>query len=258
MTGYQMPIFSKGNLLSQEMLEALKNYEIEFAQNCYTGYSDGIITGAKIHVTEGLIYIGRGIIKFKDRLFFIEDNTKVAITPADEWQAVKVVLGDVEKSKEFEKQEMTIEITKSISRENGKIELCRVRLQDGAKLRSEYVNLEDMNTEFDTIHLIEAQWAAYEKDSLHPKVLEEFAKEARRHPLDNPMDITFMQQIINQDGKALNRELIEFYLDSRLEAKGESYTNREIYQGLKKVLQKIKTGTPPKAEVRRMRRMIVE
>lgn len=258
MTGFNMPIFSKGNLLSQEMLEAIRDFEVQFAENTYAGYTDGIITGTRVYVEQGMVYIGKGIIKYQDRLFFISENTRVVIRPVDDWQAVKVVFSDVEKTKTFEKQEMTIEVSRNLQRERNKIEICRVRLQDGARLRSDYRNLEDMNTMFDTINVIEAQWSAYGKNSIHPQILMEFAKEARKGNVENSQDIAFLQQILNYNGQALNRDLIQFYLDSRLEKKGEEYTNHEIYQGLCKVLKQMRTGVEQRPEMRRPRRMIVD
>lgn len=258
MTGFSMPLFSKGNLLSQEMLEAMRDYEIQFAQNNYAGYSDGIITGVNIHVEQGIVYIGQGIIKYQDKLFFVSENTQVIVRPVNDWQVLKLVFSDVERTRTFEKQEMTIEVSGNLQKERNKIEICRVRLQDGARLRSEYRNLEDMRTEFDTINILEAQWAAYKKSSIHPRILMEFAKEARMAKLENPQDIVFIQQILNSDGKAVNRDLIQFYLDSKLGKKTEDYTNIEIYQGLCAVLKQIKTGMNQSTEIRRPRRMIVD
>ncbi len=258
MTGFKLPIFSKGNLLSQEMLEAIRDFEVQFAQNTYAGYSDGIITGTKVHVEQGIIYIGQGIIKYQNRLFFISEDTRVAIRPVDDWQVIKAVFSDVEKTKTFERQEMSIEVSKNLQRERNKIEICRVRLQDGARLRSDYRNLEDMNTMFDTINVIEAQWAAYGKNSIHPQILMEFAKEARKGNVENSQDIAFLQQILNQNGQAINRDSIQFYLDSRLEKKAEDYTNQEIYQGLCRVLKQMRTGVEQRTEMRRPRRMIVD
>ena len=258
MPGFKMPIFSKGNLLSQEMLEALRDYEIQLAQNTYAGYTDGIVTGTQISVKQGAISIGQGIVKFDERLFFIPSDTEIKIKPVDEWQVVKAVFSDLEQTKTFEQQEMTIEVSRNLQRERNKIEICRVRLQDGARLRSEYRSLEDMRTEYDTINVLEAQWAAYGKSSIHPQILMEFAKEAGKGSVENSQDITFLQQILNSNGQALNRDLIQFYLDSRLGKKDEDYTNLEIYQGLCRVLKQIRSGVEQRAEVRRPRRMIVD
>ena len=68
----------------------------------------------------------------------------------------------------------------------------------------------------------------------------------------------FVQQILNQNGKALNRELIEFYLNNRQEKKNPQYTNIEIYQGLCNVLKQIKTGKVQATENRRPRRVLVD
>lgn len=258
MPGFKMPIFSRGNLLSQEMLEALRDYEVQLAQNTYAGYTDGIVTGTQISVKQGAICIGQGIVKFDERLFFIPSDTEIKIKPADEWQAVKVVFSELEKTKTFEQQEMTIEVSGNLQRERNKIEICRVRLQDGARLRSEYRNLEDMRTEYDTINVLEAQWSAYEKSSIHPQILMEFAKEARKGNVENSQDITFLQQILNSNGQALNRDLIQFYLDSRLGKKDEDYSNLEIYQGLCRALKQIRSGVEQRTEMRRPRRMIID
>lgn len=258
MTGFKIPIFSKGNLLSQEMLEAIRDFEIQFAQNLYCGYSDGIITGTRIYVEQGCIYIGQGIVKYQNRLFFLSEDTRVTVGSVDDWQAIKLVFADVEKTRNFEKQEMSMEVTGNLGRERNKIEICRVKLQNGAHLRSEYRNLEDMSTMYDTVNLIDAQWAAYGKDSIHPQILQQFAKEAAKGSLTNPQDIIFVQQILNCKGQAIERDLVRFYLDNRLEKKAEEYTNQEIYQGLCKVLRQMRIGTEQTQETRRPRRMIVD
>lgn len=258
MLGFKMPLFSKGNLLSQDMLETLRDYEVQLAQNLYGGYSDGIISGAEIIVKQGAVCIGPGMVKFEDRIFMIEEVTEVRINPVDAWQAIKLIFGKLESTRSFEKQEMTIEVTQNLSKEQNKIEICRVRLQNGAHLRSEYRNLEDMRTEFDTVNILEAQWAAYGKSSIHPQILMEFAKEAGKGNVENPQDIVFLQQILNSNGQALNRDLVKFYLDSRLGKKEEDYTNFEIYQGLCRVLRQIRSGVEQRTDMRRPRRMIVD
>lgn len=258
MTGYRMPIFTKGNLLTQDMLNALKEYELQISENYFTGYSDGIITGLDIQVTKGVIYIGKGIVKYQNHLFFILDNTAIPIQPIDAWQTVRLVFGDIEITKTFAEQEIEIEVSQNIQHEEKSIEICRVRLQDGARLRSDYRNFEDMKTEFDTVNVIEAQWAAYGKESISPVILREFAKEAEKCNLSNPADVTFLMRLLESDGKAINRKLIQYYLDIRLEKKDKDYTNREIYEGLCKILKQLRTGKAQTTENRRPRRLLVD
>ncbi len=258
MPGFKMPLFSKGNLLSQEMLEAIRDYELHLAQNIYCGYSDGIISGAKISVKQGTVFVGQGIVKYEDRIFMISEDVQVRINPTGAWQTINLVFGERESTRTFEKQEMNIEVSENLQKERNKIEICRVRLQDGARLRSEYRNLEDMRTEFDTINVLEAQWAAYGKSSIHPQILMEFVKEANKGRIENSQDIVFVQQILNGNGQALNRDLVQYYLDYRLDQKVENYTNWDIYQGLCRVLKQIRSGVEQRTEMRRPRRMIID
>lgn len=258
MAGYSMPIFSKGSLLSQDMLEALKEYGLQVTQNYFAGYTDGIIAGAKIHVSQGVVYIGQGLIRYDGRLFCIPENTRIAIRPSNEWQRVCAVFSDMSKTNTFEKQAMEFCLSTVLDQEDNAIEICRIRLQDGARLRCDYRGLADMDTEYDTVNLIDAQWSAYGKESINPEILREFVRETQKHKVDNPLDISFVMQLLGNDGRAVNRELIQYYLENRLEKKGRDYTNREIYQGLCKVLKLISTGVQQTAEVRKPRRLLVD
>lgn len=258
MEGYKMPIFSKGSLLSQEMLETLKNYELRVSENYFAGYADGIVSGVDIKASQGVIYIGKGLLRFCGKLFFISENTRISVHPNNEWQCVKAVFADFEKNDNFEKQEMHIELSGNLEREENAIEICRIRLQDGARLRCEYRGLEDMDTEYDTINLIESQWSAYGRDSIHPAILREFVSEACKCSLSNPADTAFVMQLTGSDGRAVNRDMIQYYLENRLEKKGRDYTNREIYQGLCKALKLIKTGEMQTVEKRKPRRLLVD
>lgn len=258
MAGYSMPIFSKGSLLSQDMLEALKDYGLQVTQNYFAGYTDGIIAGAEIHVSQGVIYIGQGLIRYDGRLFAIPENTRIVVRPSNEWQSIRAVFSDMSRTNTFEKQAMEFRLCPVPEHEDNAIEICRIRLQDGARLRCDYRGLADMDTEYDTVNLIEAQWAAYGKASINPVILREFVRETQKYKVDNPLDISFVMQLLGSDGRPVSRDLIQYYLENRLEKKGKDYTNREIYQGLCKALKLISTGVPQTAEVRRPRRLLVD
>ena len=43
-----IPVFEKGLILKQHMLEALRDYPREFIRNLYSEYGDGIITGCQV------------------------------------------------------------------------------------------------------------------------------------------------------------------------------------------------------------------
>lgn len=258
MTGYKIPIFQRGGLLTQEMLDAMKQYMVESAACAYEGYSDGILSGMQIKVSEGIITIGRGLVKYGDTLLIMPEGVTVPISENNELRIVKLCIRDKETGAEFERIEMDMLADSRTEKKQNEIEICRMHVQHGAKLRSDYESLQDMSTAYDTIQVIDADWAAYKRPGIHPKVLEEFAKEAGKIPKKEAADICFLQQIFAMGGHGCPRELIEFYISEKLGTKQVGYSNRELYQGLCKVLKQLSTGASVRERPKETRRMIVD
>lgn len=62
MAGYKIPIFEKGMVLTDEMLESLKAYLADWSRLEYAGYSDGILSGCRVTVSGNMLYVGKGIV----------------------------------------------------------------------------------------------------------------------------------------------------------------------------------------------------
>lgn len=258
MAKYKIPVFEHGSILSQEMLERLREYAIELWNIQTGGFSDGILKGCGITVKEHVIYIGQGIFIFEGQVYFIHEEMKVPYFPENKWRALKIRIGEREKSNSFYIQEIEPVITEDLERRKGEIEIGRFRLQSGATLRSEYRNFQDVATEFDTLNLIHAQWAGYGKDTVSYEMLRFFAKEAIQKNIQNPDDFTFVEQILLTDGRSLNRAAIELYISKRLSKPMKDMTNEEIYRGLCEILRIFHSGGGGMQSRIRERRMIVE
>lgn len=257
MNGYKIPVFKKGSLLTQEMLEALKQFGLSYTECCYDGFGNGVLRGCAIHGEKGVVYIGKGMIWHGGSLFYVPECS-VRVKSVNEWQVIKVYVSDLEKNDNFEERKMELRVTGNTEREKNAVELCRVRLQQGALLRSKYRSFEDIDTEFDTIRLIDAQWAAFGGDSIHPAILEQFADEALKMALSDPYDIGFIQQILSQSGGAVQRKQILFYIAARQKKAYQELSNQEIYKELGVILRQMKTGKAPETGGRRPSRMIVD
>lgn len=66
-----IPVFEKGLILKQHMLEALRDYPREFIRNLYSEYGDGIITGCHINIQDNMICIGEGIVKINGEVYVL-------------------------------------------------------------------------------------------------------------------------------------------------------------------------------------------
>ena len=237
MAEFKIPIFETGTVLTQEMLETMKMYAIDLGTLSHQGYSDGIISGCEVTMSGDYIYLSRGIIMYSGNLIFLPEEMHVAFSHGNEWQVLQIKVGDMKRDKNFMTGELELELTSELERDSKGIEVCRFRLQNGAILRNEYRDFRDLNTEFDTVNEIYAQWSGYKEQSISGRVLAEFVKEARKKNLQNQHDIAFIQQVLNLDGKTMNREAILFYISNRMNKPYKELSNMEMYKDLSEILR---------------------
>lgn len=258
MIGLKIPVFEKGNILTQEMLDSMKAFAVDAIRLSYEGYGNGIINGCKITTTDNILTIHKGIIYYQGNICFITENIDLLYHPTDKWNVVKLVFGELSQELMFTTMEMYAEISEPIEGETSAIEIARFRLQKGAVLRMEHRNLQDYETEYDTVSMIEAQYAGYGESTICPEILYQFAEETKGYDVSNGGDIAFLLQIWNMKGESLNRKVIETYIAMRLGQPERHLTNKEIYRGLVEVLGKIKQGKIQKEPPRRSSRMIID
>lgn len=259
MAGFKIPVFERGTVLTQEMLESLKGYAVDLGNLSYTDYSDGILSGCRVTMSGNILYVGRGMVMFSGNLYFIPEGMSVMIHPGIHWQILRLQVGNLSRDKNFLIGELQLELVSEQEESENQIEICRFRLQNGAMLRNEYRDFNDLSTEFDTINEIHAQWSGYCDKTIANRILVEFAREARKRNASNPQDMLFIQQILNLNGKTMNREAILYYLSTRLNRPYQEMTNAEIYKALCQVLQICRRGTEGRTERNReVRRMIVD
>ncbi|MBQ2802098.1 MAG: hypothetical protein IJF03_12030 [Lachnospiraceae bacterium] len=258
MIGLKIPVFEKGNVLTKEMLESMKAYAVDAIQLSYKDYGNGIISGCEITITDNILTIHKGLVYYQGNICFITENINLQYYPTDTWNVVKLVFGELSKELMFTTMEMYAEISERTEYEASAIEIARFRLQKGAVLRTEHRNFLDYETAYDTLNMIEAEYAGYKESTICPQLLYQFAEETKGCDLSNGMDMAFLLQIWNMKGQSLNRKVIENYIAMRLGKTVSHMTNREIYEGLVEVLKKIKHNKSEPQAPRRIPRMIID
>ena len=249
----RIPVFEKGTVLSHEMLDSLKDISMDYIKINYQNYANGIISGFDMKVVNNTIIVGKGMFAFDGEIFVVSKETKVSIAPTGQWQILGINVSD----SYFENNFNTTDIKIGISDDNH-IEICRFKLQDGASLRMNYRDFYDMNTEFDTVNIIHAKWAAYNGDSISKGILEKFADGMLKQNSSNPLDIDFVSKLLALDGKTMNRKAISYYISMRLERTYSELDNLEIYKALCEILRNSKSGGRREPAFREHRRIIVD
>jgi len=245
---YEEPIFQKKRLLRVEMLEQLRDYPRNYLKLYFQGYSDGILCGCHVSWDHGQLEIAPGIIYHAGKLYFMEEPYQMECRAEDRMRYLKVqFMTEV-------REEGKIEGNTRIVLEDRKtdfsceMELCRFRLQDGARLRDAYENFEDYATEYDTINRIHVPFASYGKVTIWPEILKQFAKEVLERNSKNVYDDNFAMNILANQGQ-VPADCIGSYLQKRLEERKVRIGNQKMYEGLLEVLRQEKTGSPFRADV---------
>lgn len=237
----RIPLYEKGNILSEQMLNATNQYSLDLSASIYHGYTDGIIKGLDIDVSDNFLTISSGVIRLEGVTYLITESVTVAYQPKKQEVALKLVFCDETRTNQFLCREAQFVLSDNLEKGNAELEICRFQLQDGARLRNDYRNYEDYNTEHDTVNIIHADWSSYHGKTLAPSILEEFVREIMEIELTNSLDQQFCQQILSLKGESLNRQCIEFYLKQRLGEEVGGKDNLYLYSQLQNVITKIKT-----------------
>lgn len=233
---YKEPIFERGRVLKKESLESLRDYPIDALNIQYEGYTNGIIRGLKISVdsSKRLISIGKGLVKFNEKIYPINEIQKIGYDSSGVWEILKLKFADILLDRDFRGQLIEIVLDDEECKDN-EIEVCRFKLKKGFALRDTYKDFEDMKTEYDTINLINADWSGYERATFSNVILRAFAKEYLKIKEAGSIDRTFCYMALNTK-EALDIEIIEDYIGYKLGKKAKSNDRNFIFNNLLEIM----------------------
>ena len=235
------PLFNSGRLLKIDMLEELRDFPREFFNIRLKEYSDGIIYGCDIDVTDNYIAIKKGIIKHGDTIYILNGEEKIQYECNNQLMILKVKFLPSVENKDFRKNSTESNLSENLALENNEIEICRFKLRTGAKLRINHVDFNDLSTEYDTVNTIYSPYAAYGESSLNPDILRQFGRELLECNVNDAWDIAFGMTCV-QSKEPVEKEIIIRYLISKLSIQIKSYSNEEIYNYLLDILISAKNG----------------
>lgn len=251
----KFPYFKKGNILKKEMLQNLRDYPRNFLKLYYDGYSEGIISGSDIFIEDDYICINSGIIKFKEAIYIMEDNYKINYSNTNKEIVIKLKCFGLEETADFKEYKSKIFLDDNIKLAADEFELGRFKLREGAKLRANYNNFLDFDTEYNTINIINVKYSNYDNYTLHPLIIKEFANQILKKADDSYLDLAFSMECLNS--RAIDRGLMISYISKKLEIVEEEYTNFEIYTYMKRIIKSLADSRENKRSVPKRRSKII-
>lgn len=232
---YRYPQFQKKRILRAEMLEDLRDYPKDFLQLSFEGFGNGIVTGCEVTWENDYLTIQKGILYYNRHLYVLKEPYQLECKPKDTLRYLKVqfLTEVVEVGQVSGTTRIVLEETKVDSA--CEIELCRFRLQQGARLRDRYESFEDYSTRYDTINQIDTPYACLHGTMLSPSILMQFAREMVQKGMNDMYDISFVFQILSLNGK-VGFEAVKEYLWIRTQRQC-SMENKIIYENLLSILK---------------------
>ncbi len=254
-----IPIFKELHLLRKEMLDALGDYAFRADQLLYKGFGDGIIAGCELTTTEDSIILNEGVILFDVQIFLIKTPMSILYHPTNTTNVLKICFSEQMRDANLVYYEMDLSLTEKTERQRGELELCRFKLQEGARLRYQYLDFEDRNTEFDTLNTIYVPYTAKGGSTLSPEIINVFVAEMLESEQLSELDTFFCLQLSGNNG-AVTLDTLAAYIWCRDKRPLEEKSNYHIYQELLRILREVKYGQ--KSEdgqgKRRRRKMWIE
>ena len=148
------PAFERGRIMKKELLWALRDYSYSALQLQYADYLDGIISGCGIRIEDD---------------FLLE----------------REVLSD------YVRYVTEFVLDENLERKQNELEVCRFKLKEGVRLRAEYKDFFDIETEYDTANLANATWTSAGGNTLSKEITAYFARKVLECENDDDKDIRF-------------------------------------------------------------------
>lgn len=241
MLAQAIPLFQDAHLLRREMLQALSDHAFMANQLLYKGYANGILSGCELTTTSDTIILNEGVIFFEGQMFLMTEPLNTQYYPTNRTTLLKVQFSEQRTDDNFIYREVDIALSDDTSLEKGEIELCRFKLQEGARLRYQYQDFEDWNTEYDTLNVIHAAYSAKGESTLSPEILKAYAGEMLELEQLSELDTMFCIQVLEQE-RPISKAALIIYLQRRSKTVLQERSNLAVYRELMKILKVEKYG----------------
>jgi len=236
-------MFERGRIMKKEMLLALRDYSFGLAQLQFGDLTDGIVAGCELSAIGTSLTIASGVFKFNNFIYMMTEPQSIDCEPTEQVTVVKVRFSSTSLGSDYIHYSGKIILDVDTSLAENEIELCRFKLKHGSNLRAEYVDFDDIQTEYDTVNLANATWAGIDEPWIALPILKRFAKDALICHLVDPWDISFCSQCMSNE--RIHHRVICSYLQSKDIPTPNNISNLEIYSGLSIILRELQGRSRP-------------
>lgn len=251
------PLFERNRILKKELLWSLRDYSFSHVQLEYQEYGQGMIRGCALDFHEDELIVGPGILKCGRFICLITEEERIPFAPANQMQFLKFQVETDQSSPDYIAYKVELHLDMDEVQGDNEFELCRFNLRHGARLRGDYTDFADMDTEYDTVNLIHSSWGGLGGKTLSPKITGIFSEAMLASANVRPEDRAFAYLCLSQPG-AVPAAVLNDYVCSRL-GEGEKFPegNLSLYEKMCDILSDARQGGTGITKKRRERHRIL-
>ena len=221
---------------------SLRDYSFSHIQMEYQEYGQGIIQGCQVQVQESELVVGSGMIKYGGFICLMMEQQRIEYGPEEQAQYLKLEIETDRRSSDYIVYQIQLFLDLKGKQKNNEFELCRFNLRKGAQLRDHYKDFFDMETEYDTINVLHADWGGLGGGSIAPAVTRYFAECVLENKNSLSDDRSFSYFSLSQTG-AVPVKILTDYCSHRTGMFPEDKRDAVgIYRSLCVILDNIQKG----------------
>lgn len=236
------PLFERNRILKKELLWSLRDYSFAHIQLEYQEYEQGILRGCEIKVQENELILGQGILKYGRFVCLLTEEEHISYTPAEQMQYLKLRVEIDSTSQDYIAYQMETFLTTDENKKENEFEICRFHLRSGAQLRDHYRDFADMETEYDTVNLIHADWGGLGGRTIAPVVIKDFSRLVLECGNSLPEDYSFAYMCLSMPGSVPIQVLAAYIRNRTKDRLDIQMSNQSVYQSMCNIIDEIRKG----------------
>lgn len=237
------PVFLENEILKADMLTTLADNMVEYMEQYFGDYSDGILSGLVLNINKsGKLELGKGLIKFKGNIYRLIAPVTLPLTADGNLKLIKLRFGELVKEEDFMVSDSECFFDTEEKLQDNEVELGRFTLKEGASLRQDYQNLKDFATIHNTINRIHVLYSDVNHSTISPDFTTYFGLNMLEYDIQDPWDVAFAMKCVSR--KPVSKELICKYVNRKLRKRLDvSCSNYDMYQALVMILEQSSHGS---------------
>jgi len=233
------PVFTKGRILKNEMLELMSDFPRDVTDILFLNKSDGVVAGLGLDVDKTDITISIGMVKYQSEILVLNEELKVPYEADGCEQTLKLRFEERYLMSDFAGRGVKVVLESALCQPD-EMEMARFNLSKGAHLRSDYQDFADFVTGHNTLNIVSQPYSSISGSTLSPVILKYLARELLRYQTENVHDLAIIYQVLNQE-VSISRELLVNYIKIRLKDEHVRVeNNKDLHKGLTGILKKAK------------------